>query len=148
MRRIDPAQRHDAVQVDVQGQVLSPGVQHGDDSRLGTEIPRVARELQQTIGGGPEEQAVDQSRSTQRQGVERVRQREDHVRIVDREQLCASSIQPALLGDGLTLGAMTITTRAPDGALLTAVGAGLADPSQGGSAAVLDRPQRRELLAG
>jgi len=67
---IESAHRDDAVQVDVEGQVLTPSVKDRDDTWLGPEMPRVASELVQGFGGGSEEQTVDQ-RSRRDKGTTR-----------------------------------------------------------------------------
>ena len=113
--------------------------EHGDDPGLGTEMARVASEVKQRVGSGAEEQSVDQSRTEQGQAVQRVRQREDHVHVVDGQQLRVAVVQPALRGQGLALRAVAIATRAPQHPLVAAVGTGLADTTQSGSAAAFDR---------
>lgn len=55
MRGVQTTHRDDAMQVDVQGQILPPGVQHGDDAGLRSEVRRVAGEFVQGVGGSLEE---------------------------------------------------------------------------------------------
>ncbi len=77
--RGERAAGHDAVNVDVLGERLPPGVEHGGDAEVTAEVPGIAAEPRQGGRGGLEEQAVDQVRMALRQRVEGVGQREDDV---------------------------------------------------------------------
>ena len=63
--------------------ILPPRVQHRRDADRATEMPRVSTEGEQRVGGGAEEERVDHARIALREGVERVRQGEDDVKILD-----------------------------------------------------------------
>lgn len=60
-RRIESSGGDDAMQMDVEREILSPGVEHGDDARLGSEVARVARELEEGGAGGLKQRAVHES---------------------------------------------------------------------------------------
>ena len=72
--------------VDMLREVLSPGVQHRGDAELGAEVAGVAREALQRGGRGAEQQRVEPARVDAHEGVEGVRQREDDVEVLDRQQ--------------------------------------------------------------
>ena len=52
--------RHDAMDVGMVLEVLSPGVQHAEQADVSTEMLRVACDLEQRGGAGTEEQVVEQ----------------------------------------------------------------------------------------
>ena len=83
LRRINSPRRDDAVQVDVQREVLSPGVQDGEQAGFGPEVTWVASELEQGVGGGTEQPRVDESGSHERQRIQRVRLAEQLVHRAD-----------------------------------------------------------------
>lgn len=85
-RGIESTGGDNAMQVDVQGEILTPAVQHGEDAGLGAKVAWIASEFAQRLGSGPKEQSVGYSRSQQRDGVQRVRQGEDHMHVIDGEQ--------------------------------------------------------------
>ena len=99
-----------AVQMQVLRERLSPRVQDGGDSDRAAEMPRIASEGEQRVGGRAEEQRVDHPRIALRERVEIVRQREDDVEIRDRQQVGFPRRQPAFLCQRLTLRAVAIAT--------------------------------------
>jgi hypothetical protein len=135
----------DAVQMDVQGEVVAPGVQHGEDARLGPEMPWVTSELEQGIGSGAEEQSVDQLRSQQRDGIHGVRERKDHMEVIDGQQFFEAGVQPSFFGQGLAFRTVSVATRAPYHALSPTISAKLSRAPEGRGAAAFDGLQRGEL---
>jgi hypothetical protein len=73
------------MQMDVEREILTPGVEHGDDARLGSEVTRVASERQESVGGGSEQRAVHEPGTLECEGIQPVRQGEHDVDVVDRE---------------------------------------------------------------
>lgn len=65
----------------VQRQLLPPGVQGHDHSRLGTQVPRVGGQLEQRVARGGEQQIPEQDVVAQPQGVELVGHGEDDVMV-------------------------------------------------------------------
>ena len=63
----------DAVQVDVLGQVLAPGVEQRGDPERSAQMAPITAEAQQRLRSGAEQEVVDESRVALRQGVEIVR---------------------------------------------------------------------------
>ena len=88
----------DAVQVDVEREILSPGVEHGDDGGLGAEVSSVPGELEQGAGGGLKEQPVDEPRTMDRDAIEPMGKREDYVEVVHGEELLRTCVEPSFLG--------------------------------------------------
>lgn len=55
---VEAAGRNDAVEVRMQAQVLSPGVQDAEETDPGSEMPGVSCDFKHGLGGGTEEQIV------------------------------------------------------------------------------------------
>ncbi len=142
---IEATRREHAVQVDVKGEVLAPGVKDRDHARLGTEVLRVASEGEQGLGRGPEQEIVDQVWMAKRDGIQQVRQGEDDVEVVDREKLLEASLEPSLLGQGLALGTVAVAAGAPDCAFLTTIRTDLPEPPEGRSPTSSSFPHQRQL---
>jgi hypothetical protein len=79
---------HDAVQVDVEREILAPGVEDGDDAGVGSEVARVASELEQRVGGGPEQRGVDESGTPDRKST---RLNSSHIAIVTASRMPSSA---------------------------------------------------------
>ena len=75
-------------------------------------------------------------------------QGEDDVEVRDRQELCATFFEPALLGHGLTLRTVAIPTGVVDSPSNAAVVAALDVPTKGRRATTYDGVQRLQLLAG
>ena len=56
---IETACRNDAVEVRMQAQVLSPGVQDAEEADPGSEMPGVGCDFKHGLGGDAEEQIVE-----------------------------------------------------------------------------------------
>src|SRR6266581_2517810 len=67
--RREPARRDDTVNVGMQEQVLSPGVQDADQADLGSQVFRIGCYLQQGLSTGGEQQVVEQTRLLQGQDI-------------------------------------------------------------------------------
>ena len=98
----------------VLAKILAPRMQdHGDAEFARAAEPfGVSGEALECGGGALEEQIVEQARIRLRQCVERMGQREHDVEVLlDVEQLRLSGFDPALLAQGLALGATAISAR-------------------------------------
>ncbi len=99
---------------------------------------RFAREVTGILGkggecrwGGAEQEIVNDPRPGKRQGAELMRQGEDDVEILDRQQVSASCLEPVGLSQGLTLRAMAIATGMVDGAPVPAAVTGFEMTTEG-----------------
>jgi hypothetical protein len=92
-------------------EILAPGVKNTEDANLRAQVLRICRDFQQGGGGGSEQEMVKLAGIVQRQGIEFVWNREDHVKVRSGQQFLFPSGDPALARLGLTLGAVPITTR-------------------------------------
>ena len=69
-------------------QILSPRVQHGEETDFSAEMLRVAGYSGQRFGGGAEQNIVNHFPVLICDARDLFRQREDHVKIFDRQQFC------------------------------------------------------------
>ena len=98
----------DGMDMDVPAEVLSPRVQHHGDAGLPAEPAWIAPELEQRLGGGLEQQAVDERGLAPGEGVEFVRQGEHDMPVADVEELVALALDPAGLRERLALGTVAV----------------------------------------
>ena len=133
--RRQPAARHDAMDVRVELQILAPGVQHRQHAGLGTQVLGIGGHLEQGLGGGPQEQVVDDPRIGQCDRVEGIREREDEMEIRHREQFRGAGLQPPCRGRGLAGGAVAIAAGVVGDLLMPALGAPQDVTAQGRGAA-------------
>ena len=132
--------------MDVLAEVLAPGVQDQGDADLAPDPARVAAEGQERVRRRREQEAVEPPRVAPDQRVEGVRQREHDVVVPGRQELVAARLDPALLGQGLALGAVAV----PAGVVAQGEGAaavaGLDVAAHGLGAAGLDGPHGAGLV--
>ncbi len=102
---------HDAMQVRMEMQVLTPGVQHGKKADGSAEVFGVGGDGEQSFGSGLKQDGIDLSLVLKRQATDLLRKREDDVEIGDRQQLRLPFGEPLGAGRGLALGATAIATR-------------------------------------
>ena len=148
----------DTVDMDVLPEILPPGVEHHGDAELAAEPSGIAAELEQGLGGGVEQQAVDERGIALGDGVEFVGQGEYDMPVADVEELCALALDPSGLRERLTLGAVAIPARCVLNRHRAAVVTARLEPTERGGAAahqsvddalLLDRePMRVAIGAG
>jgi hypothetical protein len=92
---------NDAVEVRMQTQVLSPGVQNAEEADLGSEVLGVGRNFEHGLSAGAEEQIVEQPWIALTERVQLLGQGKDDVEVGDAEQILFAACQPALARLGL-----------------------------------------------
>ncbi len=107
----EPTAGHDAVHVRVVRQRRAPGVQHQRRADARPEVLGIGGDGQQRLGGHVEQQAVDHGLVLVRDVGDRRRQREDHVVVLDRQQIGLPRLEPALGRAALALRAMPVAAR-------------------------------------
>src|SRR6187402_2816705 len=122
-------------------EILSPRVEHAEETDLRTEVFRIGSNLQQRPGTGPEEKIVNNLLVLQSQPREFMRNREDHVNVLHRQQLCATFGEPLFTSVGLALRTMPGTARIERDGLMTALVAPIQMATERCRAAVLDGKQ-------
>src|SRR4051794_37639888 len=103
-----PATRHDAVDMGMMVQVLPPGMQDGHQPDLGAEMPGIGSDDAQRLGGGREQDAVDDGLIVERDLSDRRRHREDDVEVRYRQQLGLSVGEPLSTRQPLALRAVPV----------------------------------------
>src|SRR5262249_14168449 len=108
----EPSPRHDAVNVWMMGQRLSPGMHNGGEADLGAKMLRIARYLLERLRCGFEQKAVDDLLVLVGNGGNLLRQREDRMEILDRQQIRLPCFQPRTCRRALAGGTMPIPATA------------------------------------
>lgn len=109
--RGEAAPRNDAVHVGMMQQILAPGVQDGEDADLCAEMLRVGGNLEESLRGRAEEEAVDDLGILKRHGTKRGGKGEDHVEVRGGEQFVLARSKPLGAGSGQTLRAVAVAAR-------------------------------------
>ena len=73
--------RHDVVDMGMMLKVLSPGMEHAEESDVGSQVLRIASQFEHRRGTGAVEQIVKQPLVLEDKSGERVRQSEDDVEV-------------------------------------------------------------------
>ena len=92
-------------------EVLSPAVQDGKEADLGAEVFGVRRDGFQSLGGGPEENAVDSLLVLESDRGNLFRHGEDDMKVRDLKKFGLAILKPLSAGKGLTFWAMAIPAR-------------------------------------
>jgi hypothetical protein len=100
-------------------EVLSPGMEHTEESDVGSEVFRVASQFEHRRGAGAIEQVVEQSLVLQCKSGQIMRQREDDAEIGHGQQFSRARRQPFCACVPLVLGAVPVAAygtpdRGPD----------------------------------
>ena len=109
--RRQAAAGHNHVHVRVVSQSRAPGVQHGGEANASPQVFWVGRNGDQRLGGGPEQQVVDDCLVLERDWRDRGRQGEDEVIVGDRQQIVSLGFQPLSRRRALGLRAMMVPAR-------------------------------------
>ena len=109
--RRQAAAGHNHVHVRVVSQSRAPGVQHGGEANASPQVFWVGRNGDRRLGGGPEQQVVDDGLVLERDWRDRGRQGEDEVIVGDRQQIVSLGFQPLSRRRALALRAMTVPAR-------------------------------------
>ena len=140
-----PAARHDHVDVRVVGHRRAPAVEHGGGADASAEVLGIGGDRQQCLGGGAEQEVVDDRLVLVGDRGDLGRQREDDMEIADRQQIGLAGREPILRRRPLTLGAVAIAARVVGDAAVAAIFAALDMPAERGRTALLDRRHDLEL---
>ena len=98
------------MQVGMNGQRLAPGVQNGREADLGAEMLGVAGNSFERLGHCLEQKAVDDLLVLVGDDSNLLRQGEDHMKALDRQQIGLARFQPSTRGRALAGRAMPVTT--------------------------------------
>ncbi len=128
--------------------VLAPAMEHTEQTDVGSETLRVARDFEHGRGAGAEEQVVEQALVLEHKCREFMRQREDNMEVRHRQQLRAARGQPLGACVSLALGAVRVAAGVVGDGLMTAATALIAMTAQSRSAAAGDGLEHLTMLPG
>jgi hypothetical protein len=97
--------------VRVKVKILPPGVQHGQSADLCTQVLGIGGPLEQRLGGGSEQEVIDNPGVRQRDRVEHVWEREDDMEVRHGKQIGCLRLEPPSRGGGLARRTMAIAAR-------------------------------------
>jgi hypothetical protein len=123
-------------------------VEDGRDPKQAAEVPRITAKGEPRVRRGAEQQGVDHARVPLGQGVQRVRQREDDVKVRNRQEVSLPRREPPLFGERLAFGTVAVATGVVAETHGAAAVTRLPMPAERGGAAALDRPERDGLDLG
>ena len=86
-------------------------MQDAEEADLGSEVARIASDLEQRLGTGMEQQVENNLLVLQRQRREFARHREDSMHVARGQKFLFTRLEPAYAGVALTAGAMPVATR-------------------------------------
>jgi hypothetical protein len=102
---------HDAMQVGMEMQILTPSVQHGEEADGGAEVSGVGGNSEQSFRSGLKQDGIDLSLVLKRQAADLLGNSEHDVEIGDGQKLRLPLGEPLGAGRSLALGAAAIATR-------------------------------------
>ena len=130
----EAAAGHDTVDVGMEHEGLTPGVQNGEDAHARAE-PRCA-EVEQSLACASKQDRVDDLGSMQSQDIEDRRDGEDDVKVRDVEHFIASRVEPSFPRLTTAPRTVTIAARVPEDVLEAAGVAAVPMTAKGGRTAV------------
>ena len=102
------------MQMRVEVEVLAPGVKYGEESNLGAQVLGIARNSEEGLGGGAEEDVVYDFGIVEGNGGDRVGKGEHHMEILNGQKFGGALLKPLDARQSLTLGTVAV----PAGAIL------------------------------
>ena len=109
----------------MQQQVLSPGVQDAEKADLCSQMFRIGGDLQQRGGTAAKQCVIELSLVVEAKQVQLVRERKDNVELRDLHQFSLPGGEPALSGLCLALGAVPVAAAVIRDGLMAAAGTGI-----------------------
>jgi hypothetical protein len=103
--------RNNAMDMRMMQQLLIPGVQDAEEPDLSAEMFGVPGDLEQSLGAGAKQKAVDFTLVLPRQRSQFMRQREDDMDVRHGQKVPAARLEPAVAGVGLALRTMPVSAR-------------------------------------
>jgi hypothetical protein len=134
------------VDVRVMGECRTPCMKDGGDADTSAEMPGVAGDDPHGLGRGPEQQIIYPRLVLQRDGGDLGRQRENDMKIPDRQEVGLALGKPRARGRTLTLGAVSVTAAVVGNTPMAAVRASLDVAAHRSGATMLDSRHDLELV--
>ena len=134
----DAASGHDAMQVGMMKQVLSPGMKHSEESDLRPQMLGVRGDGLEGFGGRSKENVIDHRLVLIGDGGIFSGHGEDDVEILGGKELSLPFFEPLFSGQRLALGTVAISARVVGGTFMAAGVTSLQMAAEGGGAAELN----------
>jgi hypothetical protein len=129
-------------------QVLSPTVKYSEKADLGAQMLGIGSDGRQGLGRGSKQNAVNEIFVLVRDGSDLLRDREDDMKIVRRENFGGSFFNPCGTRERLALGTVAVAAAVVAGPLVTTAVAAFEMTAESGGAAHLDRGHDAPLSRG
>ena len=120
-------------------QILAPGMQDGDEADLGAQGFGIGADRAQALGGGVKQALVEHGLVLVGERGDFPGEREDHVEVVNRDEIGLTIFQPLRAREALALRTVPVAATVVGDALVSAGVALLEVPAERGGAATLDR---------
>ena len=130
----------------MQGELLTPGVQHAEETDFCTEMFGIARDFEKSFGTGAKQQAIEEFLILQHQGCQLRRKREDHVNVARWEKFLLTRGDPTVAGRGLTLRAVAVSAGVVRDGAMPAASALIEMPTECGGTTARNGQQHFDVL--
>src|ERR1700731_765859 len=141
-----PTSGNDAMPMGMQGELLTPSVQHAEETDFCTEMFGVTRDFEKSFCAGAKKQTIDEFLILQRHGRQLRRKREDHVNVVCREKFLLTRGDPTVAGRGLTLRAVAVSAGVVGDGAMPAASALIEMPTEWGGTTARNGQQHFDVL--
>ncbi len=129
-------------------QILSPGMEHRYEADSRAQMFRIGGDSQKSFRRGAKEHAVNNPLVLEGYGRDQLRQGEDDMKVLDRQQLSGALFEPRRARGALALWAMAIAAGAIGDRAVAATVALFDVAAERGGATDCDVPQRFPLASG
>ncbi len=127
-------------------EILSPGMQDTEEADIRAEVPWIGRNLEECGGAGVKQKVIHEFLVVECQPRQFVRNREDHMYVLHRQQFFFTGCEPSLAGVGLALGTMPRAAGVKRNGLIAALMAPVQVATERCRAAMLDGEEDAEML--
>src|SRR4029077_15173601 len=128
-------------------QVLTPGMQDGEEADLGSQMPRIASNAEQGLGSGGEQNVVEYRLVIESDAGDFLRDGENDMEVGRRQQLRLAALQPLGTLAILALRAVAVAAGVISNADMRALAALFDMAAQSGSTANLNGAHHAQLLS-
>lgn len=139
------ASRNHAMDVWMDLQILTPGVQNAEESDLSTQVFGIGRNLQQRRGAGAEQKVIDYFLVLQSQPGEFVGDGKNHMHVFNGQQFFFAIGEPSVAGIGLALRTMSRPAGVKRGGFMAALATAIQMSAERCGAAVLNGEEDTEV---
>src|SRR5271168_53557 len=135
-----------AMDMRVEFELLTPGVQHAEEPDFGAEVSRIPGDFHQCFRTGAKQEIVDELLVLQGQWRQFTRKREDHMHVARREKFSPTCGDPAFPRRRLTLRAVPVAAGVVGDGAIPAAGALIEMTAECGSTTARNGPQHFHML--